>query len=847
MSGIEIFRMFGSVMIQGGKETEQQLDNIDKKGQSVGSKLADMGSKALKAGTVLVTGMAAAGAGVMALAKNSSDASSRISDMSQKMGMSKQSFQEWDYILGQNGTSIDNMSMGMKALADKAVEGSSAFDELGVSVKNSDGSMKSQQQLFEETVKALQGVDDTTRRASLANDLLGRSSMELGPLLNAGADSVEQLRKQAHDLGLVMSDEAVDAGEAFGDSVEQLQKGLGGLMNQALAPLMPMLDDVIKQLISFLPPLMDIIKPLMQKMAPVLTDMIKTLLPPLVKLLDALMPILSPLLDLVVMIIKSGLTPLINLLSKVIASIMPGLTAAIKALSPVIEMVFGVVTKLFSGLETVFSAVGTFVSTLFGKTEDAAKQMIKMVEADRDAAIAATKSKYQALADAKKNELDLATSVYNKNIDLIDKELSAAIDGAKAKEKALNDSIQKRKQALEDEHSKAIDLIQKEYGVYEEKTESKTDIAREAYDKEVELATEAYDEKIKLLDDEYEANLRSIDIEKAEKIQALKAQIDAIKGQTDEENKLAEEQRNLEKRLQLEAALATETDAEKRKSLQKELTDFLADLERQKVLQQRESEIAALEQSIANVQNSADNKKAIEQAAFEEQKKRLEQSLNDEKALLQKKLDENIKVIQAERIEKENAENAKYTAAKNRIDKESASMDGWLDRYTAKLQEEADAKKKTEADKLKAAQDEINKEIELIKKKADAEIKAIQDVTNAKIQAAKIAESLNSSASGSGGGMSGGSSGGGGGSGGGGVLPGMATGGVVQRSGAAIVGENGPEILDFQRGARVTPLNGNSAGIVVNVNYPTLLNRQAINELGAQLVSVIRTNTGLRL
>jgi hypothetical protein len=43
-------------------------------------------------------------------------------------------------------------------------------------------------------------------------------------------------------------------------------------------------------------------------------------------------------------------------------------------------------------------------------------------------------------------------------------------------------------------------------------------------------------------------------------------------------------------------------------------------------------------------------------------------------------------------------------------------------------------------------------------------------------------------------------------------LPGMAAGGTVTSSGMALIGENGPEILNLPRGATVTPLTGTSGG-----------------------------------
>ena len=53
------------------------------------------------------------------------------------------------------------------------------------------------------------------------------------------------------------------------------------------------------------------------------------------------------------------------------------------------------------------------------------------------------------------------------------------------------------------------------------------------------------------------------------------------------------------------------------------------------------------------------------------------------------------------------------------------------------------------------------------------------------------------------------------------LIPGMAAGGTVGRSGFAMVGENGPELLNLPRGATVTP---NGQGVTINIIEPHLFN-----------------------
>ncbi|MBP1924590.1 transposase [Sedimentibacter acidaminivorans] len=216
----------------------------------------------IKAGAKLAVGIAAAatatvGSAVL-MANKFAETGDHIDKLSQKLGMSRKSFQEWDFILSQNGTSIDSMGAGMKTLTNQVDDlskggkvATDAFSQLGLSYEDMAG--LTQEQIFEKTVIALQGVEDTTKRAAIANDLLGKSGAELAPLLNAGADSVEAMKKQAHDLGLVLGDEAVDAAVLWTDTTDQAKRAMGGLFNTIASKALPGLQKFLNYGIEKLP------------------------------------------------------------------------------------------------------------------------------------------------------------------------------------------------------------------------------------------------------------------------------------------------------------------------------------------------------------------------------------------------------------------------------------------------------------------------------------------------------------------------------------------------------------------------------------------------------------------
>ena len=119
----------------------------------------------------------------------------------------------------------------MKKLADAVEEptekSTAAFEKLGISMEQAKN--MSQEDLFGATITALQKMESGTERTALANDLLGKSAMDLGALLNTSAEDTEAMMQQVHDLGGVMSDDAVKASAAYQDSLQNVKTAISGV------------------------------------------------------------------------------------------------------------------------------------------------------------------------------------------------------------------------------------------------------------------------------------------------------------------------------------------------------------------------------------------------------------------------------------------------------------------------------------------------------------------------------------------------------------------------------------------------------------------------------------------
>lgn len=221
-------------------------------GKSAGSKMSGALGGALKTGMAAIAGLgtAALGAGTALTSAASGVASygDNIDKMSQKMNMTAEAYQEWDAVMQHSGTSMESMKASMKTLANAAETNNKAFKEIGITEK--DLQTLNQQELFEKTIAGLQNMTDDTQRTYVAGKLLGKGATELGALLNTSAADTQAMRDRVHELGGVMSDEAVKNAAAFQDSLQDMQTSFAGVKNSIMADMLPSFTSVMDGLSS---------------------------------------------------------------------------------------------------------------------------------------------------------------------------------------------------------------------------------------------------------------------------------------------------------------------------------------------------------------------------------------------------------------------------------------------------------------------------------------------------------------------------------------------------------------------------------------------------------------------
>ncbi len=226
-------------------------------------KLGSVTKSTFKAASIAIASVAGAmGAGMGAVGKIASDfaaTTDRIDKGSARLGMTVQQYQEWDYILGQCGGSIEALEMGMKTL-NAAIVGVKEGNETNIqtlqqlqtlSGKHIDLSADQATQ-YEQVVLALANVADEQMRAKLATELFGRSGTDILPMLKSGEEGILALKQRSHELGLVLDEELVANGVALGDMFADLKSTAKALTNEAIAPLIPQLTTLAESTINMM-------------------------------------------------------------------------------------------------------------------------------------------------------------------------------------------------------------------------------------------------------------------------------------------------------------------------------------------------------------------------------------------------------------------------------------------------------------------------------------------------------------------------------------------------------------------------------------------------------------------
>lgn len=169
-------------------------------------------------------------------------------------GLSTEALQEYQYAAELVDVSLDTLTSSqakmirnMDAARRGSKEQAEAFDKLGISVQNADGTLRDAQDVFGDVIDALGAISNETERDAIAMTIFGRSARDLNPLIEAGSDGLRELTQEAHNVGYVMGEEALDALGAVDDQLQRMNRSGEALKNQIAVGMAPAVENLMKK------------------------------------------------------------------------------------------------------------------------------------------------------------------------------------------------------------------------------------------------------------------------------------------------------------------------------------------------------------------------------------------------------------------------------------------------------------------------------------------------------------------------------------------------------------------------------------------------------------------------
>lgn len=393
-------KKIGNVKLQALSEQFKHVGaNLEKAGQSM-------------KGLSIAGGVVAGSIGV--LAYKAGDAADELNTLSKVTGIGTGQLQMYGAAANLVDVSVDAIAKSnarLKKNMMSASQGSksqvAAFESLGVSVTNADGSLRDSDAVFQDVLSALGSMTNETERDALAMTLMGKSASELNPLIEDGGETYKNLADTLakYDLNLI-DQEDLNAANDFNDSLDTM-KAIGTVALQSVGT----------QLASYLAPALEKVVDWVGKLAQWISNLSPQTLT-VIGIIGSVIAVMAPLL-ITIGKIATGIGAVMKVAS--------GLGSAFTLLTGPVGIVIAIIGALI--------AVGVLLyknwDTIKAKVKALKDSLVKIWEGIKKAVFEKVRSLYQD-AVAKFGMLkSKATTIWNNIKDAITKPIQAAKDKVK--------------------------------------------------------------------------------------------------------------------------------------------------------------------------------------------------------------------------------------------------------------------------------------------------------------------------------------------------------------------------------------------------------------------------------
>lgn len=232
------------------KETANAMDSIGKSADKVAAGAQKVADKTKALSTAAAGALAAIGA----LAYKTVQSADELATLAKQTGFSVEELQKFQYASDIVDVSMSDITGAATKLKKAVASDSKELAALGVKTKNADGSFRNINEIFYDTLAALGNIDNETERDAKAMAIFGKSADSLAGIVDDGGKALKELGQEAEDMGLIMSEDAVESLNDVNDQIDKLKAQAKATLAKegakAMETLMPLFEKVVSALSS---------------------------------------------------------------------------------------------------------------------------------------------------------------------------------------------------------------------------------------------------------------------------------------------------------------------------------------------------------------------------------------------------------------------------------------------------------------------------------------------------------------------------------------------------------------------------------------------------------------------
>ena len=227
------------------------LDVTKRVGQNLKT-FGDLWSQAARK-TVIAAG--AVNGALAGLAIAGARTAEEIGSTAKRVGAASEAIQAIGFAAQQSETDMGAVTTAMRSLsvqafaaATKGGDAADSFKRLGINIRTAKGELKDTTTLFTETLDKLSGIENSTTRVAIAQDLMGRSAIQMGSFIKEGSVAITNATKIIGILNAKADDTTAKLGDEVGDAFNVAKLSVQGLSFAMLRALGPALIDLALRL-----------------------------------------------------------------------------------------------------------------------------------------------------------------------------------------------------------------------------------------------------------------------------------------------------------------------------------------------------------------------------------------------------------------------------------------------------------------------------------------------------------------------------------------------------------------------------------------------------------------------